>query len=100
MLRIFSQKTQQAPEPEILLVDEPETKEPAKVILYNDEWHFFEEVIYQIMKATGCPFEKAEELTLEVHHQGKAVVYTGEMKECLKVSGVLEEIALHTQIIV
>jgi len=33
-----------------------------------------------------------------VHTRGKACVYTGEMPECLRVSHVLEEIALHTQI--
>lgn len=99
MIEIYLQKPQEAPVPEFILTEDPVTQEPARVMLYNDEWHFFEEVIFQIMKATGCTFEKAEEITLEVHHQGKSIVYTGEMKECLKVSGVLEEIALHTQII-
>ena len=74
------------------------TQEPVKVILYNDEVHTFDEVIEQIIKATGCPRPKAEALTWQVHHSGKAMVYEGEMTECIKVSGVLEEIALHTQI--
>jgi len=71
---------------------------PAKVILFNDEVHTFDEVIAQIIKAVGCSFDKAEAMTLEVHLRGKAVVFFGEISECLKVSGVLEEIALHTQI--
>lgn len=69
-----------------------------KVILFNDDWHSFDEVINQIMKATGVSVEIAEQLTLEVHNSGKACVYTGSMVECLKVSSILEEIGLHTQI--
>jgi ATP-dependent Clp protease adaptor protein ClpS len=74
------------------------TTNAAKVILFNDDWHTFDEVINQIIKATGCSLEKAESLTWEVHNKGKALVYSGEMHECLRVSGVLEEINLHTQI--
>jgi ATP-dependent Clp protease adapter protein ClpS len=73
-------------------------QQPAKVILYNDEVHTFDEVIGQIIKATRCDTPRAEALTWEVHHSGKALVYEGEMTECIKVSGVLEEIELITQI--
>ena len=69
-----------------------------KVILFNDEWHTFDEVIDQLIKATRCSQDKAEEITWEVHNKGKACAYDGEIEECLKVSAVLEEIALHTQI--
>lgn len=72
--------------------------QPATVVLYNDEIHTFDEVINQIIKATGCNQSRAEALTLEVHNTGKAAVFEGAMPECLKVSGTLEEIALHTQI--
>lgn len=71
---------------------------PAKVILFNDEWHTFDEVINQLIKAVKCSRDKAEALTLEVHNQGKACVYEGSMNDCLGVSSILEEIALHTQI--
>ena len=73
-------------------------QEPATVILFNDEVHTFEEVIDQLIKALRCDTARAEALTWEVHSSGKAAVYMGEMSECLKVNGVLEEIALHTQI--
>jgi ATP-dependent Clp protease adaptor protein ClpS len=72
--------------------------QPAKVILFNDEVHSFDEVIGQIIKATGCDMPKAESLTWEVHTSGKAMVFEGEMDNCLKVSHILEEIALNTQI--
>lgn len=70
----------------------------ARVILFNDEDHTFDEVIIQIIRATGCGAEEAELLTLEVHHRGKAMVYSGPLDVCLRVSSVLEEISLHTHI--
>lgn len=75
-----------------------ETDRLARVILFNDEWHTFDEVIEQIIKATGCSYNQAESLTFEVHNMGKAAVFEGEFKDCLRVSSVLEEISLHTQI--
>jgi len=72
--------------------------EPAKVILFNDEVHTFEEVIEQIIKATGCGQGRAESLTWEVHTMGKAAVFQGEISKCVQVSKVLEEIELMTQI--
>ena len=73
-------------------------QEPAKVILFNDEVHSFDEVIDQIIKAIRCDTAKAEALTWEVHNSGKAVVFEGVMNDCMQVSSILEEIALHTQI--
>jgi ATP-dependent Clp protease adapter protein ClpS len=74
------------------------TQEPAKVILFNDDIHTFDEVIGQLIKAIHCDSNRAEAIAWEVHTQGKAVVYEGPMPECLKVSHILEEIDLHTQI--
>ena len=82
--------------PEIGITDD--VTNASKVILFNDEWHTFDEVIDQIIKAVKCNRGKAESLTWEVHSKGKACVYNGDMTQCLKVSSILEEIALHTQI--
>ena len=70
----------------------------ARVILFNDEEHTFEEVISQLIRATGCSLATARSLTTEVHSRGKAMVYEGEVGSCLKVSSILEEIELNTQI--
>jgi ATP-dependent Clp protease adaptor protein ClpS len=71
---------------------------PLKVILFNDDIHSFDEVIAQLIKAIGCTSARAEAIAWEVHTTGKAVCYEGDLGECLRVSGVLEEIGLHTQI--
>lgn len=84
------------PESDIELIDE--VKLAAKVILFNDDWHTFDEVINQIIKATGYNYEKAEAITYEVHNKGKAIVYSGELAKCIQVSSVLEEIQLRTEI--
>lgn len=86
------------PDTETLLAEETAVLLPAKVILYNDEFHTFDEVIVQLMKATGCSMNEGEHLALEVDSRGMAIVYDGEMMECLRVSSVLEEISLHTEV--
>jgi ATP-dependent Clp protease adapter protein ClpS len=83
---------------QIELIEEEAVDLSSKVILFNDDWHTFDEVTNQIIKAIKCSSEQAEAITWEVHSNGKAIVYDGEMTECLRVSSVLEEIGLHTQI--
>ncbi len=80
--------------------EDVKTQIPAKVIVYNDEWHTFEEVIYQLMKALKCDVETAESLTWEIHTKGKAVVFEGDLEEALYVSNVLEEIDLSVEIVI
>ncbi|MCS6808577.1 MAG: ATP-dependent Clp protease adaptor ClpS [Candidatus Kapabacteria bacterium] len=81
-----------------ILEEDVVTHLSSRVILFNDEWHTFDEVIEQIIKATGCSYERAESLTWEVHNTGKAMVYEGDLSDCLRVSSILEEIKLRTQI--
>jgi ATP-dependent Clp protease adaptor protein ClpS len=90
--------TQQTPEISNLEEEEIRISLGSRVILYNDDWHTFEEVITQLIKAIKCSIEEASDKTFEVHFKGKAVVFSGDMPECLMVSGILEEILLHTQI--
>jgi ATP-dependent Clp protease adapter protein ClpS len=80
------------------LEEETALQEPARVILFNDELHTFEEVITQLIKALRCSQDKAEALTWEVHTSGRAVVYTGELARAMEVSSILQEIELMTQI--
>lgn len=84
---------------DVLTEEETITELTSKVLLYNDDWHTFEEVIFQLIKAIRCSFEKARDFAFEVHTRGSAVVYNGTITDCLKVSSVLEEIALNTQVI-
>lgn len=89
-----------SPQTDVLVEEETEehVDAPWRVILYNDEIHTFDEVISQLIKATGCATAKAEELAWKVHTNGKAAVYEGSFEECFRVQGVLREIQLVTEI--
>jgi ATP-dependent Clp protease adapter protein ClpS len=86
------------PEELIDPVDIDISREGFTLILFNDSYHDFDEVIEQVIKATGYNYDKAEEITLEAHSKGKAVVMTGELDKCLKAQAVLEEINLRTSL--
>ena len=86
------------PDEDVMVAEETFVGLPAKVILYNDEIHTFDEVIHQLIKATGCSSSEAEGIAFEVDSRGLAAVYEGELDRCLHVSSILEEIALHTTI--
>ena len=79
-------------------IDIDTTNEGFTLILFNDSHHDFDEVINQLIKATGYGYDKAESITLEVHNKGKAAVIMGKLEKCLSVQNVLEEIALRTSI--
>ncbi len=89
-----------APGTEVLVDEAVEERVdlPWRVILFNDEIHTFEEVVFQVMKATRCSADQAEALTLQAHVEGKASVYEGPIEACLGVQGVLREIGLVTEI--
>ena len=75
-----------------------DTLDAYRVVLFNDEEHSFDEVIAQIINATQCSRQKAEQCTWEVHTRGRSIVYFGQINTCLRVSAILEEIALKTEI--
>jgi len=70
----------------------------AKILLFNDEWHTFEEVTEQIILATGYRSAKAELMTWEVHTKGRSIIYSGDLNKCLYISSILEEIKLGTEV--
>lgn len=96
---LISNNLEQSETEEVIEESTGTSTEP-RVILFNDEEHDFDEVIEQLIKAIHCSYDHAESLTWEVHNKGKATVFEGDMDECVKVSSILEEIALHTQILI
>ena len=80
------------------IVEETRIAEPWRVVLFNDNVHTFDEVIYQIMVAISCPMNRAAALAWQVHTTGKAVVFAGEFEDCFRVQAVLCEIELITEL--
>ena len=78
--------------------DETLLDTPWRVILFDDDIHTFEDVILQLMKATGCSEQQGEKHAWTVHTLGKDLVYEGEFFECFRVLGVLREVQLVTEI--
>jgi ATP-dependent Clp protease adaptor protein ClpS len=95
----MEEEIKQTPGIDILTDEETTIGIASKVVLYNDDWHTFDEVIAQLIKAVKCTFEEARGYAFEVHVKGKSIVFSGSMNQCLKVTSILEEIALNTQII-
>ncbi len=87
------------PQEEIIEEVIDDTGTLSRVVLFNDDEHTFDEVIAQLIKALNCSFETARDYAFETHAKGKAIVFNGTMKDCLRVSSILEEIALNTQIL-
>lgn len=88
------------PETEVAVAEEVETRldTPWRVILFNDDVHTFDEVVYQLIKAIRCTVEKAERLTWEAHSKGRACVYESDFADCFRVQTILQEIDLVTEL--
>jgi len=89
-------QTESAPLTDVEVAESVEA--PWRVILYNDAIHTFDEVILQLVKATGCSTQDAEHIAWTVHREGKALAFEGDFPECFRVQGVLREIQLVTEI--
>ena len=55
----------------------PKVQPPYAVIVHNDEEHSFQYVIDTFMKVFGYPLEKGYSLALQIHTEGKALVWSG-----------------------
>ncbi len=84
--------------PDIEVQDEIELQAPARVILYNDDWHTFDDVASQLVKAIACTYEEGEAHARVVHTQGKARVFDGPRERCERVANVLREIRLQVEV--
>ena len=94
----MSTKVLDLPEVETLSDETTQPDLPWNVILYNDDFHSFDEVILQVQKATGVSLERATEVTLEAHLKGRAVCFTGPLERCEHVVAILQQIELTAEI--
>jgi ATP-dependent Clp protease adaptor protein ClpS len=68
---------------------------PHKVIVHNNDFNTFDEVIKILMKAVpGITFEQAVAYTYEIHNSGAAVPYTGPKEQAEAVAGVIRTIGI------
>jgi len=68
---------------------------PYVVIVHNNDYNTFDEVIYILMKAVpGMTLERAVALTYEVHETGSAVPYRGPKETAEAVAEVIRTIGI------
>lgn len=72
---------------------------PWEVILFNDEVHSCDEVVFQIQKATGLGFPAATQVMMKAHLEGLAICYSGPLDKCEHVVTILREIALIVELL-
>ncbi|MBN1634127.1 MAG: ATP-dependent Clp protease adaptor ClpS [Ignavibacteria bacterium] len=75
-------------------IDSPVSR---KLILFNSN-HLWDDVVNQLMKATGFDILHCEQIAIIAHTKGKAVVKSGDYDELARIDGILKEINLVTKI--
>jgi ATP-dependent Clp protease adaptor protein ClpS len=55
----------------------PRTLPPYAVVVLNDNDHTFDYVIEAFQKVFGYSKERAYQLTLQIHHRGRGIVWSG-----------------------
>ena len=58
----------------------PRQQPPYAVVLFNDDEHSFMYVIETLMKVFGYPSEKSYALTLQIHNDGRGIVWSGSLE--------------------
>jgi ATP-dependent Clp protease adapter protein ClpS len=89
------------PEAEVAPDDLKAPSEPGegwRVVLFNDEDHFREEVIVQVMVATNCNEQVAAAIVDRAHHSGQATVTITDKDEADRVAQVLRKIDLRVAV--
>lgn len=75
-------------------------EEPShNTVLYNDDFHNFEEVVHVVRLATGKSLQDSYAITLEAHNNGKAICFSGDMRDCRKVAKVLLNAGLVVEVV-
>jgi len=68
------------------------------VVIYNNDYNTFEEVIEVLMKATGCSLDKAFMSAWEAHTFGKAPAHFADRDECEIVAAMISVIGVRTEV--
>lgn len=61
-------------------------------VLYNDETHTYENVIYALVKSINCNKKVATDYATTVDRDGRAIIYYGELEKCKQIVEHISEI--------
>lgn len=80
-------------------VDDPTTGSGEHVVIvYDNDYNTFDEVISILMQATGCSVQEASMETWEIHHLGKSVVHHGSRTECERAARIIATIGIRVEV--
>ena len=68
------------------------------IVVYNDDYHMFDDVVAILKAATGKTVEEVYDITLEAHMNGHAVCFSGDMEECERIADILREAGLLVEV--
>jgi ATP-dependent Clp protease adapter protein ClpS len=68
------------------------------VIVYNNEFNTYEEVMVILMIATHCSVKEAEIETWEIDHLGKSNVHFADKDECEGVAQIIRQIGIQVEV--
>lgn len=75
-----------------------ESAGPWVVIVYDNDYNTYEEVIAVLMAATGCSAQEAYIEAWEIDHLGKSVVHHGDREECDRAATVIAKIGIRVEV--
>jgi ATP-dependent Clp protease adapter protein ClpS len=68
------------------------------VVVFNNNYNTYDEVITILIMATNCSLDEAEIETWEIDHLGKSVVHHGEKEECQQAAATISLIGIKVQV--
>lgn len=68
------------------------------VVVYNNDYNTYEEVMMILMIATQCSVEEATIETWEVDHLGKSNVHFADKEECESVAHIIRQIGIEVEV--
>jgi ATP-dependent Clp protease adapter protein ClpS len=68
------------------------------VVVYNNDYNTYDEVMIILMVATHCGAEEAEIETWEIDRLGKSVVHHGGKEECEEVAKIIRQIGIQVEV--
>ncbi len=69
-----------------------------QVILYNDNFNSYDNVVLWLQKSTGCSQDRANDITMTAHKNGRAVCYGGDKEKCQQVASYLRGKGLQVEV--
>lgn len=69
------------------------------VVVYNNDYNTYQEVMTVLIVATHCTAEEAYIEAWEIDHLGKSVVHNACEDECLEVAGIVAQIGIRVEVV-